>query len=310
MPRSHTFTSGLIATAFALCSLATISAPSASAADPVLTLGIDCPISAVTRAVETEYSSFYVGDTIMFVDRRFSTAPCSLRSVYDGTVTGSGPWYYTFTTATSSAYIYFDNATNPGITKWLASFNVLSRPGTGASAGAGSGGVATTYTVRLDPEDGGTCTVASVFGPAGSWQRLPQSDACSKPGFRFVGWEFRQTDGPPTTVYPAYSFLHLTGDNTVFAKWVPVDVPVVEPVKTTRWVIWRWDAKARKMRPVSADLLGLNTVVTIHAPKASAVSSAMVQGAKSLAAANSGTYGGIVTSTDWKRPRIVTAYNR
>lgn len=168
-------------------------------------------------------------------------------------------------------------------------------------------GPAAIFTLTLVPGEGATCTVTTLSGRGGSWVRLPSTSACVKPGATLAGWEARSTDGHATTVHAAYESLHLTGDNTLYAMWVPNPQP--KP-KDTRWVIWQWDAKTGKAKPVSADLIGTRPVVTIHAPKASAVSAAMVKAAEQLVAKHGGTYAGIMTATKWKSPRIVTAYTR
>lgn len=314
------FAAGLVA-AVALFGAGALKAPPASAdATPnvVLEIGITCSTTG-TNTAYTYFYGFTAGDTIKFVDRSGSGAGRGCRwkgNNTDGTVTPSdpnspGPWFFTPQEG-SGSWIYFVDSSDPipqnSNPRWTAEFQVL--PPSGSSAAGPGVAAPVNYTVDLDPEDGGTCTVAKVTGPAGSWQRLPQADACSKPGYRFVAWEARDTGGPPTMTYPANSFINLTGNNRLYAVWAPVDAPVAEPVTATRWVVWRWDANARQLRPVSADLVGLKPVVTIHAPRAGAVSNDMVEAAKALAAKNGGAYNGIVTSTKWSKPRIITAYKR
>ena len=299
---------GLVA-AVALVGTGALVAPSASAAGPgsnVVTVALSNVCNSTSQRLDL--FGFYVGDQIVFKN---AADKCTLSSDQDGVGGAKGgplqqigkDYVITLVTPTDQAFIRFDQAgaQNP----YIVTVQVQAVPGGGTAAAA-----PVNYTVDLDPEDGGTCTVEKVTGPAGSWQRLPQESACSKPGHRFVAWEARYTDGQPTTRYPAYSFINLTGNNRLYAIWAPVDAPVVEPVTATRWVVWRWDAKAKQMRPVSADLVGLKPVVTIHAPKAGAVSNEMVEAAKALAAKNGGDYHGIVTSTKWTKPRIVTAYKR
>lgn len=306
--RHRNFASSAAAVALVLCG-AVAGAPTASA-DVVQEIGISC-YTTVTNASETFFYGFQVGDTIKFVDNSVgANGGCRWKgNNTDGPVTPSstsspGPWLFTPNQG-SGSWIYFTN-TN-GVSNWTAQFEVL--PPTPAGT-AESSAAPVNYTVILDPEDAGTCSMTSVSGPAGSWQRLPQESACTKPGYRFVGWEARHTDGQPTTRYPAYSYINLTGDNTLYAVWEPVSVAKVEPAKATRWVVWQWDAKTKQTRPVSADLIDLRPVVTIHSPEKSAVSAAMVKAAEQLAARHGGTYAGIVTATTWKKPRIVTAYVR
>lgn len=179
---------------------------------------------------------------------------------------------------------------------------------TSGRSDAGASASNTTYTVTFDAGDDGTCTVSSVSGKAGSWVRLPKADVCSKSGAAFVAWEAR-TEGRPVTRFPAESMIALTGDNVLHAVWQRESASAPTSSTSTRWVVWRWDSDGRQIRPVSADL-GSTPVVTIHAPKASAVSPKMVKAAKTLAASHGGTYAGIVTETKWTSARIVAAYER
>jgi hypothetical protein len=77
-----------------------------------------------------------------------------------------------------------------------------------------------------------------------------------------------------------------------------------------RTVVWRWYEDDQMFRGMTADLEGLNPVVTIHTPCTDLIKPEFEAAARALAAENGGVYAGIVTDTKWAKPHVVTAYER
>jgi hypothetical protein len=97
------------------------------------------------------------------------------------------------------------------------------------SATLGGGGTATPGAVVLPPVEhtlgfnanGGACN-STNSGPIidGVWIQVPTAEQCSRPGFRLLGWNPKPDGSDPLGFDPG-GWTLMTGDNTLFAIWVP-----------------------------------------------------------------------------------------
>jgi hypothetical protein len=77
------------------------------------------------------------------------------------------------------------------------------------------------YTLGFDA-NGGTCNLTNS-GPIinGTWIKVPTAEQCTRPGYTLLGWNPRADGGDPLGFDPG-GWTVMTGDNTLYAIWVPV----------------------------------------------------------------------------------------
>jgi hypothetical protein len=69
--------------------------------------------------------------------------------------------------------------------------------------------------------NGGTCTVATSGPiPDGVWIQVPFADQCARVGYYLLGWNPRADGGDPLGFDPG-GWTLMTGDNTLYAIWLP-----------------------------------------------------------------------------------------
>jgi hypothetical protein len=95
-----------------------------------------------------------------------------------------------------------------------------------ASATLGSGGSTSSsvpapqHTLDFNA-NGGTCTVTdSGLVIDGVWITVPTAKQCTRPGYTLLGWNPRADGGDPLGFDPG-GWTVMTGDNTLYAIWVP-----------------------------------------------------------------------------------------
>jgi len=76
------------------------------------------------------------------------------------------------------------------------------------------------HTLGFDA-NGGQCTLTSS-GPIfdGTWITVPTSQQCTRPGYRLLGWN-PKSDGSDSLGFDPGGWTVMTGDNTLYAIWVP-----------------------------------------------------------------------------------------
>jgi hypothetical protein len=83
------------------------------------------------------------------------------------------------------------------------------------------------FTLQFDA-NGGTCSVTSSGRVVvDRWVPVPSEQDCSRPGFTLVGFN-PSADGSDPLGFAPGALTRVTGDNTLYAIWVPV-IPVVQP---------------------------------------------------------------------------------
>jgi len=77
------------------------------------------------------------------------------------------------------------------------------------------------HTVGFDA-NGGACNLTSS-GPIidGTWIKVPTAEQCARPGYTLLGWNPRADGGDPLGFDPG-GWTVTTGDNTLYAIWVPI----------------------------------------------------------------------------------------
>jgi hypothetical protein len=70
--------------------------------------------------------------------------------------------------------------------------------------------------------NGGTCTLTNS-GPIidGVWIKVPDEEQCTRPGYTLLGWNPKPDGSDPLGFDPG-GWTLMTGDNTLYAIWVPV----------------------------------------------------------------------------------------
>jgi uncharacterized repeat protein (TIGR02543 family) len=89
---------------------------------------------------------------------------------------------------------------------------------------------AQTWTLSYDA-NGGSCTAPSQTEADGTWVYTYGSDSCTRTGYVFAGWN-TSVDGSGLGFAPGSPTV-LTGDNTLFAQWVPIKVEASDDVNAT-----------------------------------------------------------------------------
>jgi hypothetical protein len=76
------------------------------------------------------------------------------------------------------------------------------------------------HTLGFDA-NGGQCTLTSS-GPIfdGTWITVPTIQQCTRPGYRLLGWN-PKSDGSDPLGFDPGGWTVMTGDNTLYAIWVP-----------------------------------------------------------------------------------------
>jgi hypothetical protein len=79
----------------------------------------------------------------------------------------------------------------------------------------------TEYELAFDA-NGGTCNLTNS-GPIidGTWITVPTAQQCSRAGYTLLGWNPRADGGDPLGFDPG-GWTVMTGDNTLYAIWVPI----------------------------------------------------------------------------------------
>ena len=77
------------------------------------------------------------------------------------------------------------------------------------------------FTLQYE-SNGGVCTVTSSGPiPNGVWIQVPLADRCTRPGYFLLGWNPRADGGDPIGFDPG-GWTLMTGDNTLYAIWLPI----------------------------------------------------------------------------------------
>ncbi len=77
------------------------------------------------------------------------------------------------------------------------------------------------HTLGFDA-NGGTCTLTSSGTIIdGVWIQVPTTQQCSRPGYTLLGWNPRADGGDPLGFDPG-GWTVMTGDNELYAIWVPI----------------------------------------------------------------------------------------
>lgn len=79
--------------------------------------------------------------------------------------------------------------------------------------------------------NGGSCTVTTGSGPDTSWIATPSSTVCTRSDHDFIGWN-TAANGSGIGFTPGAQ-TQLSGDNTLYAQWLPVSPPSTSPSPAT-----------------------------------------------------------------------------
>jgi hypothetical protein len=141
--------------------------------------------------------------------------------VYFGAQTS--PWSWTTTglnralTENNGTSFAYDGTSDNVVGLTLSGTATADGPCPGST---GSGVPPAQYALGFDA-NGGTCTTSSSGQIVdGTWIRVPTAGQCSRPGFTLLGWNPRADGGDPLGFDPG-GWTVMTGDNTLYAIWVP-----------------------------------------------------------------------------------------
>jgi hypothetical protein len=155
----------------------------------------------------------------------------SLLGPFTAAVTGSGASGPASISSPGSAVSYTVTTTSGGSLIFLADSGPCNGSSTTltftGSGGGGGGGSSTTtppaaeYALGFDA-NGGNCSLTSS-GPItnGVWTQVPTTQQCTRPGHTLLGWNPRADGGDPLGFDPG-GWTVMTGDNTLYAIWVPI----------------------------------------------------------------------------------------
>ena len=170
----------------------------------------------------------------------------------------------------------------------------------------------TTVTVTFNAS-GGSCTVTSVSGAAGTWAATPRANNCTLAGSTLSGWQARQGGNPFGPVFLPGTSINLSSDNTLYALWTTGNgggtaAPTPGAGVPAR-VIWSFQKGKTVVRVGSPKaMVGRSPFVTLSTKTTSSVTAEMISQAKAVAKEYDGIYGGVVRADTWNKPRIVAVY--
>jgi hypothetical protein len=107
--------------------------------------------------------------------------------------------------------------------RWSVMAEDMAFRATFSAPGNGDGGVIAPVEYALGfNANGGTCNLTNS-GPIidGTWITVPTAQQCTRPGYTLLGWNPRADGGDPLGFNPG-GWTVMTGDNTLYAIWVPI----------------------------------------------------------------------------------------
>jgi hypothetical protein len=125
----------------------------------------------------------------------------------------------TVTVGSVNAWVYFvpDPDTPPVVPSNFILLNVVSN-------NLGANGVdlpPVRHTLGFDA-NGGQCVLTNTGAIVdGTWITVPTAEQCTRPGYRLLGWN-PNSDGSDPLGFDPGGWTVMTGDNTLYAIWVPV----------------------------------------------------------------------------------------
>lgn len=247
-------------------------------------------VASATVSGNAVTCGFAGGSSATFTVVGTVTAPVKCSSVNNPTNTGARPWFTGFwieadtggtltVTAGSTVTVALTNGavTAPASAQtdtWIVGNYSAANTNLGAAGvvevastsyitpTTASGGLAEQVTITLDA-NGGQCATASVSGARGTWQPLPATSTCRRDGYVFTGWQARQTwGGPAAATFTPDSYLHLTGDNTLYAMWTSAPTAPATPASSPSAPARSWSVKVTSYKRAK-QLLGLRQSVTV-----------------------------------------------